>query len=38
VVYQRPPPLLGEHNDDVLGELLGLGADERRALREQGII
>ncbi len=38
VVYERPPPLLGEHNDDVLGELLGLGADERRALRERGII
>ena len=38
VVYERPPPLLGEHNDDVLGELLGLGADERGALREQGII
>jgi crotonobetainyl-CoA:carnitine CoA-transferase CaiB-like acyl-CoA transferase len=38
VVCERPPPLLGEHNDDVLGELLGLGADERRALREQGII
>ena len=38
VVYERPPPLLGEHNDDVLGELLGLDATERRVLREQGII
>jgi crotonobetainyl-CoA:carnitine CoA-transferase CaiB-like acyl-CoA transferase len=38
VVCERPPPLLGQHNDDVLGELLGLGAEERRALREQGII
>jgi crotonobetainyl-CoA:carnitine CoA-transferase CaiB-like acyl-CoA transferase len=38
VVYERPAPLLGEHNDHVLGELLGLGADECRALREKGII
>jgi crotonobetainyl-CoA:carnitine CoA-transferase CaiB-like acyl-CoA transferase len=38
VVYGRPPPLLGEHTEDVLGELLGLGADARRALRERGVI
>jgi crotonobetainyl-CoA:carnitine CoA-transferase CaiB-like acyl-CoA transferase len=38
VVYERPPPLLGQHTEDVLGELLGLGAEARRALRERGVI
>jgi crotonobetainyl-CoA:carnitine CoA-transferase CaiB-like acyl-CoA transferase len=38
VTYRRPPPLLGQHTDEVLEELLGVGADERRALRERGII
>jgi crotonobetainyl-CoA:carnitine CoA-transferase CaiB-like acyl-CoA transferase len=38
VVYERPPPLLGEHNDEVLGDLLGLDAVARGALREKGVI
>ncbi len=33
-----PGPLLGEHADLVLGGLLGLSAEERRALREAGVI
>lgn len=32
---RRHPPLLGEHNDEVLAEL-GLSADERERLRAQG--
>lgn len=32
---RRHPPLLGEHNDEVLAEL-GLDADERERLRSQG--
>ncbi|QHE86280.1 CaiB/BaiF CoA transferase family protein [Hydrogenophaga sp. BPS33] len=32
------PPLLGEHTDDVLREKLGLGDEERHALREAGAI
>jgi len=32
-----PPPLLGQHNDEVLGEL-GYGADEIAALRDEGAI
>ena len=32
---RMPPPLLGEHTDQVLAEL-GIGADERAALRTQG--
>ncbi|KAH8383052.1 hypothetical protein KR009_006507 [Drosophila setifemur] len=32
------PPMLGEHTDEVLGELLGYGQEELAKLREQGII
>jgi crotonobetainyl-CoA:carnitine CoA-transferase CaiB-like acyl-CoA transferase len=38
VSYRRPPPTLGQHTDEVLEEWLALGAAERRALREAGII
>jgi crotonobetainyl-CoA:carnitine CoA-transferase CaiB-like acyl-CoA transferase len=31
-------PTLGQHNDEILGQRLGLGADELAALREQRII
>jgi benzylsuccinate CoA-transferase BbsF subunit len=34
----RPAPLLGEHNDYVLREILGLGADEVEELRNREII
>jgi crotonobetainyl-CoA:carnitine CoA-transferase CaiB-like acyl-CoA transferase len=34
----RPPPLLGEHTDEVLGERLGLGGEEVAALRRDGIV
>jgi len=34
---QRPAPLLGEHTDEVLGEL-GLSADEIVALRREGVL
>jgi len=32
------PPALGEHTDEVLGELLGLSDGERQTLMEQKII
>lgn len=35
---QRRPPLLGEHNHEVYGELLGLSRDEVVALYEAGVI
>ena len=38
IEYRAPPPLLGEHTDDVLGELLGLDAGEIARLREGGVI
>jgi crotonobetainyl-CoA:carnitine CoA-transferase CaiB-like acyl-CoA transferase len=34
----RGAPCLGEHNDYVLGELLGIPAEERAALRQAGVI
>ena len=34
---RRLAPLLGEHTDEVLAEL-GLSADERRQLREAGVV
>ncbi|MBI2864174.1 MAG: CoA transferase [Chloroflexi bacterium] len=34
----RPPPLFAEHNDFVLGEILGLSREERDALRREGVI
>ena len=34
---RTPAPLLGQHNDEVLGDL-GIGATERATLREEGII
>jgi crotonobetainyl-CoA:carnitine CoA-transferase CaiB-like acyl-CoA transferase len=38
VSYRLAPPVLGEHTDQVLEELLGMGAEQREALRQQGII
>ncbi len=38
VSYRRPPPTLGEHTDEVLKNLLGLGDAERQSLRDAGII
>ena len=35
---RRPTPTLGEHNDEVLGSLLGLSADELAALRDSAVI
>jgi len=35
---RRGAPCLGEHNDYVFGELLGLGEPERAALREEGVL
>ncbi|MBV8936803.1 MAG: CoA transferase, partial [Alphaproteobacteria bacterium] len=34
----KPSPLLGQHNAQVLGAWLGIGASEVEALRTEGII
>jgi crotonobetainyl-CoA:carnitine CoA-transferase CaiB-like acyl-CoA transferase len=34
----KPSPLLGQHNAEILGEWLGIGAREVDALRTEGII
>jgi CoA:oxalate CoA-transferase len=33
-----PPPILGQHTDEVLASLLGLGAEELRQLRDEGVV
>ena len=35
---QGRAPLMGEHNDYVIGELLGLSAQERTSLAEQKVL
>jgi crotonobetainyl-CoA:carnitine CoA-transferase CaiB-like acyl-CoA transferase len=36
--YDRTSPLLGEHNEMVLGELLGMSTAEMGRLREEGVL
>ena len=34
---RTPPPLLGEHSDEILSDV-GYSADEIRALRDSGVV
>jgi crotonobetainyl-CoA:carnitine CoA-transferase CaiB-like acyl-CoA transferase len=36
--YDRPSPLLGQHTDEVLGDILGLSAAKREALAADGVL
>jgi len=37
IAYDRPPPLLGEHTVEILGEL-GMSATEIEQLRTDGVL
>ena len=36
--YRSPAPLLGQHNDEVLSQLLGIGNDDLAELRATSVI
>lgn len=36
--YENPAPFIGQHNDEIYENLLGLSAEKRRALKQQGLI
>ena len=36
--YRYAPPMLGQHTEEVLGELLEIGLDEVAELRRRGIV
>ena len=36
--YRMPPPMLGEHTDEVLQDLLGISADEMAELRAKNVV
>ncbi len=38
VEYRRAAPMVGEHTDDVLGELLGMGKSQVAELRGRGVV
>lgn len=38
IEYDRPPPVLGQHTDDVLSDVLSLDPAEIAALRDKGAI
>jgi formyl-CoA transferase len=38
ITHETPPPLLGQHTDEVLRGLLGMKEDEICALREKGLV
>src|SRR3546814_706197 len=38
IQYHNPPPLLGQHTDEILSDLLGIGEEQLKSMRESGII
>src|SRR3546814_2784667 len=37
IQYHNPPPLLGQHTDEILSDLLGIGEEQLKSMRESGI-
>jgi formyl-CoA transferase len=37
-VEVKPSPLLGQHNEEVYGDLLGLTSDSLNELKKEGVI
>lgn len=35
---RTPPPTLGQHTDEVLGEMLGMSKEEVEGLKAEGVI
>lgn len=35
---RSPPPTLGQHTDEVLGDLLGMSSGEIQALKDNGVV
>ena len=35
---RTPPPLLGQHTDDILRDTVGMNEDEIKALKQEGIV
>jgi crotonobetainyl-CoA:carnitine CoA-transferase CaiB-like acyl-CoA transferase len=38
IAHDMPPPMLGEHTDEILGALLGMDGARLESLRKQGVI
>ena len=36
--YRLPPPLLGQHTDDILSDMLNMKAEDIAALRDKGVV
>jgi succinate--hydroxymethylglutarate CoA-transferase len=35
---RSPPPTLGQHTDELLGEVLGMSPEEIQSLKSEGIV
>jgi crotonobetainyl-CoA:carnitine CoA-transferase CaiB-like acyl-CoA transferase len=38
IAYEHAPPVLGQHTQEVLGELLGMAPEEIASLKDRGIV